>query len=135
MYELKHSAKGTYWSKKDHKYVKKEGTRYWYPTPKKKSEPESFAKRAVDYGKNESAPPMAGFAAKALKRGQEKKGTLGFAKESVDYVKKKTTQKIIKDSYEKVKNEVISVQKSKGSLTDKISGILKKIGKQKITVV
>lgn len=30
MYELKHSAKGTYWSKKDHKYVKKENGRYYY---------------------------------------------------------------------------------------------------------
>ncbi len=30
MYELKHSAKGTHWSKKDHKYVKKENGRYYY---------------------------------------------------------------------------------------------------------
>lgn len=93
MYELQHSAKGTHWTKEDHKYVKKEGTRYWYPTPKKKSEPESFAKRAVDYGKNQSTPPMAGFAARALKRGEEKKGTLGFASSAVNYGKKKYYEK------------------------------------------
>lgn len=29
-YELIHSAKGTSWNKKDHKYVKKEGSRYYY---------------------------------------------------------------------------------------------------------
>ena len=31
---LAHSAKGTSWRKKDHKYVKKEGKRYFYSGPK-----------------------------------------------------------------------------------------------------
>ena len=76
---------------------------------------------------------MAGFAARALKRGEEKKGTRGFASSAVNYGKMKVTEKAIKDSFEKVKNKIVSKNEKKQSFTDKISNALQKVGKQKVT--
>lgn len=39
---LAHSAKGTSWQKKDHKYVKKEGNRYFYDIDNKATESDSI---------------------------------------------------------------------------------------------
>ena len=50
--EIKHSAKGTHWTKEDHKYIRKEGDRYIYK--------ESTNKGPINYGKLGEAPVQYG---------------------------------------------------------------------------
>lgn len=47
-YYLQHSAKGTTWEKKDHKYVKKEDGKYWYDNHRVEASKKPFGKRIAE---------------------------------------------------------------------------------------